>query len=85
MAVIGFVDAVAEVVLAQELPDVLDRVQLGRIGRQRQQTDVFRNAQLAARQVPASSVERDDGVRVWRDPAADLGQMLFHGVAVGDG
>ena len=34
-------DTVAEVVLAQELPDVLHRVQFGRIGRRMKEADVF--------------------------------------------
>jgi hypothetical protein len=72
------------VVLAEELPDILDRVQLGRIGRQRQQAEVVGHLQLAARLVPAGAVERDDGVRARRDLAADLGEVLIHGVAVGD-
>src|SRR6478672_1831809 len=40
-------DTVAEVVLAQELPDVLHRVQFGRIGRRMKEADVFWDPQLA--------------------------------------
>jgi hypothetical protein len=43
-------DTVAEVVLAQELPDVLHRVQFGRIGRRMKEADVFWDPQLALSQ-----------------------------------
>ena len=42
-------DTVAEVVLAQELPDVLHRIQFGRIGRRMKKAYVFWDPQLAAR------------------------------------
>src|ERR1700674_5288958 len=48
-------------VLAQELPDVLDGVQLGRIGRQLEQTDIAWDPQLFARLVPSGSIEEQDG------------------------
>jgi hypothetical protein len=57
--VVVFVDAVAEVVRAQELSDVLHRILLRRVGRQRQLVDVVGQAQLAAGPVPASAVEGD--------------------------
>lgn len=44
-------------VLAQELPDVLDGVQLGRIGRQLEQTDIAWDRQLFASLVPSGSIE----------------------------
>ena len=35
--VVGFEDAVRQPIVAHELPDVLDRIELGAFGRQRQQ------------------------------------------------
>jgi hypothetical protein len=38
--VVGFEDAVREPIVAHELPDVLDRIELGRFRRQQQERDV---------------------------------------------
>ncbi len=43
--VVGFEHAVRQPVVAHELPDVLDRVELGAFGRERQQGDVAGNDQ----------------------------------------
>ena len=43
--VVGFEDAVRQPVIAHELPDVLDRVELGAFGRQRHEGDVGGNDQ----------------------------------------
>src|SRR4051794_9054609 len=40
-------DAMAELVLPQVLPHVLDRVQLGRVGRERQQGEVLGDDEVA--------------------------------------
>src|SRR4051812_50197549 len=48
-------DAMAELVLAQVLPDVLDRIQLGRVGGQRQEGDVLGDGE-AAGAVPPGTV-----------------------------
>src|SRR5438046_9717697 len=45
--VVALPDAMAELVLAQVLPDVLDRVQLGRVGRERQQGEVPGDGEVA--------------------------------------
>ena len=50
--VAGFEDAVRQPVVAHELPDVLDRIELGAFGRQRQQGGVAGNDE-ARRDVPA--------------------------------
>src|SRR3954471_4463480 len=59
--VVGREDAVREAVLAHELPDVLDRVQLGALGRQRHEGDVWRDDQ-ALREMPSGLVEEKHGV-----------------------
>ncbi len=75
-------DSVGEVVLAEELPDVFDRVQLRRVGRQRQQADVLRHLEFAAGLMPAGAVQRKDGVRARGHLGADLGQMQVHRLGV---
>jgi hypothetical protein len=70
-------------VLAQELPDVLDGVQLGRIGRQLEQTDIAWDAQLFASLVPSGSIKEQDGVTALRHLGADLLEMQVHRLGVG--
>ena len=43
--VVGFEDSVGEPVIAHELPDIFDRVELRRFGRQRENGDVGGNNQ----------------------------------------
>jgi len=76
-------DTVAEVVLAQELPDVLHRVQFGRIGRWMKEADVFWDPQLAACLMPSGSVKEQDGVTAGRHLAADLLKMQVHRFGIG--
>src|SRR5271154_1020105 len=72
--VIGAEDAVREPVGADELPDVLDRVELGRLWRQGHQGDVGGNVELV-RGVPARLIEEKDGVGAWGDSPGDFSQM----------
>jgi hypothetical protein len=44
------------------LPDVLGRIEFGRIGRQLEQADVVRELELAAGSMPARAIEQDNGV-----------------------
>ena len=74
---IGLEDAVREPVVAHELPDVFDRVQLRRSGRQRQQGDVVRNDELGGH-VPSGLIEHQDRVGAGIDGPADLGEMRGH-------
>jgi hypothetical protein len=75
-------DAQAELVLAQVLPDVFDRVQLRRVGWQGQQGEVVRDDQGCST-VPAGPVQHQDGVGTGRDLPADLLQMQAHRLRVG--
>ena len=75
-------DPVAEVVLSQELPDVLDGVQLGSMGRQVEQGDVVRELQLPALLMPSGAIQSEDGVVAGQDRGADLGEMPVHHVDV---
>ncbi len=56
---VGLEGAVGEVGLSQELPEVLDRVQLGGAGRQEEQEDVVRHLQFS-RRVPSGAIEQED-------------------------
>jgi hypothetical protein len=55
--VVGFEDAVREPVVAHELPDIFDRIELGAFWRQRNDGDVGRHDE-AGRQVPASLINQ---------------------------
>jgi len=72
----------AKVVLAQELPDVLDRIEFRTIGRQMEQTDVVRHLQLVSRLVPAGAVEHQHGMMAIGDVPTDFGQMQVHGIDI---
>src|SRR2546428_12453106 len=58
--VVGFEDAVREPIVAHELPDVLDRIELGRFRRQRQERDVVWDGKplrdMPSRPIRASSL-----------------------------
>jgi hypothetical protein len=77
-------DAMAELVLPQVLPHVLDRVQLGAVARQRQQGEVLGDGEVAGR-VPARPVEHDHAVRPGLHLAADLRQVQAGGRGIGVG
>jgi hypothetical protein len=80
---VGPEDAVREPVVAHELPDVLHRVELGALGRQRDQCDVRRHRHLA-RQVPPGLIKQQHRVCPRRHRGGDLGEVQVHrlGVAV---
>ncbi len=75
--VVSFEDTVGEPIVAQELPDVLDRVQLGRARRQRQERDVLGYNERPG-EMPSRLVEDEDGMRVPCDHGADLEEMRLH-------
>ena len=77
-------DAVREPVVAHELPHILDRVQLGRPGRQFEERDVLWNIEFW-RRMPACLVEQDDSVGAGIDFGADERKVLVHGMGVGIG
>lgn len=54
-------DGIGQPVGAQELPDILDRVQFGSAGRQEDQADVARHFELG-RRMPSGAIEQDDGM-----------------------
>lgn len=78
---VGFEDAVREPIFAHEVPEIFDRVQLGRLRRQWQDGDVAGDDQVVGH-VPASLIHDQDGVGILVDMTGDFGQMLRHGVGV---
>ena len=82
--VVIFDDAVREPILAEVLPDVLDRVQLGGARGQQDDGEVFRNLELAGA-VPTGAVHQDDAMGLGSDVAADLVEMHLHSAGVGEG
>jgi hypothetical protein len=77
-------DGDGELVLAQILPDVLDRIELRSIGRQVQKGDVVGHVEIVC-SVPTRPIEDEDGVRPRGDLAGDLGQVQGQAVGVGLG
>ena len=79
--VVGFEDTVGEPVLADELPDVFDRIEFRRAGRQGQDGDVVRHGQLVGG-VPSRLIEHEDGVGARPHLGCDLVQVPLHGEGV---
>src|ERR1700731_2147451 len=82
--VVGFEDAVREPIVAHELPDVLNRIELGRFRRQRQERDVVWDGK-PLRDMPSRLIKKKDGVRAGRDRKRDFLQMKGHGFTVAGG
>ncbi len=82
--VVGFEDAVRQPVVADELPDVFQWVELGAFRRQRQQGDVGWEDQ-ARRDVPACLVKDQHGMGTRRHGGRYLGEVQRHafGIAAG--
>jgi hypothetical protein len=79
--VVRLEDAIGDPVVAHKLPDVFDWIELGAFWRQRNDGDVGRHDE-AARQVPASLIDQEDGVSRGRDRFGDLRKMQVHRLAV---
>src|SRR5829696_5802999 len=77
-------DAVREPVLAEVLPDVLDRVELRGARGQEDERDVLRHGEPGCG-VPAGAVEEQHGVGAAPNHARDLVEVELHGLAVGIG
>jgi hypothetical protein len=81
---VGFEDPVRQPIVTHELPDVLDRIELGTFRWQRDERDVGRYDE-AAREMPAGLIEDQHGMGARRDLHGDFGEVQVHrlGVAVG--
>jgi hypothetical protein len=80
--VIGLEDAVRQKVGAQELPDLLDGVQLRRTRRQQDRRDVLRPDEIAG-DVPARTVEQQHGMGALGDVERYLVDVELHRLGVG--
>ena len=60
---VGFEDTVGEIGLAQVLPNILDRVEFGTVGRQRHEHDIFRDLQCF-RAMPPRLIQQHGGNRI---------------------
>ena len=75
--IVGCEDAVREPVVAQVLPDVLDRVQFWRSRRQGQQGDVVGDGELGGH-VPPGLIDDHHRMGAGIDGFTDLGEMQVH-------
>ena len=82
--VVGFEDAVRQVIFAQELPDIFGRIELRAFGRQRQERDICRNGEFV-RRVPTSLIEKQHGMRARRNFFGDFGEMQIHRKSIAPG
>ena len=74
---VGGEDSVGDPVLAQELPDVLDGVQLRRLSRKRHEGDVVRDHKFLGL-MPARLIHQDKGMRPGCDRLRNLLQVQGH-------
>ena len=72
---------VGEPIIAHVLPDVLDGVEFGRLGRQRDERYVFRHGQLRG-DVPSGPIHEQNGVSAGLDGKRDLLEVQRHGLCV---
>ena len=77
-------DPIGEPVLAHELPDVLLRVQLRRLRRQRHEGDIFRQLEFSGG-VPSSLVEQNDGMGLGGHQTGYFLKMQRHGLSIAIG
>ena len=82
--VVGLEDAVGQPVVAHELPDVLDRVELGALGGQRDDADVFRHFELASG-MPSGLIHQHDGMGSRCDGERYFGEVQSHGFGIAEG
>ncbi len=79
--VVGFEDAIGEPVVAHELPDVFNRVELGAFRRQGDDGYVGRHDE-ARRHVPTNLIDNKDGVGSWCDHIRDFRKVQVHRLGV---
>ena len=82
--IVGFEDTIGEPVVAHELPDVLDWVELGGLRRQGYDGDVGRHGEVR-RHVPACLIDQQHGVGARRNGLGDLGEMEVHRLGIASG
>ena len=75
---VGFEDPVAEPVVVEELPQVLDRAEFGRARRRGQKGDVVQHGQFPGG-VRAGLIEQKYGLSTGSDGRGDLVEVVGHG------
>jgi len=81
--VIGAEDAIGEPIGTHELPDVLDRIELGRFRRRRHEGDVVGYRELMD-EMPAGLIEHQDGTSAGCDGAGDFHEVQRHGGGIAE-
>jgi hypothetical protein len=74
---VGPEDAVGEPVVPHELPDVLDWIELGTFGRQRDDADIFGHDQRVGH-MPSGLIHEQYGMGAGRYSSSDFGKMQVH-------
>ena len=82
--VVGFEDAVRQPVVAHELPDILDWIELGTFGRKRDNCDVAGDLELASG-VPSGLIHQHESVSARRDGERYFSKVQSHGFGVAEG
>ena len=82
--VVGGEDAVGQPVVAHELPDVFDRVQLWTFCRQRDDAEIVGHDELASR-MPTGLIHQHDRMSPGGDHERYLGQVQRHGFGIAKG
>ena len=80
----GGEDPVRQPVVAQELPDIFNRVKLGAFRRQRNDADILGHFQLSGH-VPSRLIHQQYTVGTWFDGQRYLRQVQRHGVGIAEG
>jgi hypothetical protein len=78
---VGSEDPVREPIVADKLPEVLDRIEFGELGGQRHEGDVRWHEEFR-RKMPSGLVEQDCGMGAGRDGGGNLGEMKVHRVGI---
>ncbi len=81
---VGSEDPVRKPIVAHELPDVFDGIELGAFRRQRHERDVRRHDERVG-SMPSGLIEQQHGVRSGRHRGGDLGEMERHALGVAAG
>jgi hypothetical protein len=74
-------DAIGEPIVADVLPDVLDRIQRGALGGQWHERDIRWHEEFRG-EMPSSLLEQDNGMCAWRDGGGNLGEVKVHRVRI---
>jgi hypothetical protein len=74
-------DTIGEPIFADELPDVLDRIELGALGGQWHERDVRWHEEFRG-EMPSGLVDQDNGMCAGRDGSGNLSEVKVHRVGI---